>query len=90
VAAVGDDGQGEPLAVIADDPPGRDAAVDGPRAEVGRLGAVAVLEAVLDLGLVAVLVLAGDAAEEEPAVEGLAVGLHLGLQDEVRPLSVAL
>src|SRR5205823_2002406 len=43
-------------------------------------------EAVVDLGLVALLVFAGQAAEEDTAVEVFAVGLAFQLEDEVVPL----
>ena len=47
-------------------------------------------EAVVDLGLVALLILAGPAAEEDAAVEVLAVADALQLQDEVGPLAFGL
>ena len=69
--------------VVGHDLSGVLAAEDAAGAAVLRLGAVAVLVAVVDLALVAVHRLAGDAAEEDARVERLAVDEHLELQGEV-------
>ena len=58
-------------------------AIESAGAAIDRLRAVAVLEAVLNLALVSLPELAGNAAEEDSRVEMLAVGKDFGLQDEV-------
>src|SRR5262249_18457247 len=63
---------------------------DRPGAEIDWLGAVVPLPLVADLHLVAVLVLVRQAAEEDAAVEVLAVGDALALEHEVRPLPLGL
>src|SRR5262249_36960721 len=46
--------------------------------------------AVVNLGLVALLVLSGEAAEEDTAIELLAVALAFDLQDEISPFAFGL
>ena len=69
---------------------GRLAAVDRAGAVVGRLGAIVILEPVLDLGFVSVLVLSRQAAEEDTAVQVLAVANAVQLQQEVVELLLGL
>src|SRR5262249_48775579 len=83
VVAVCDERHREPLAVGRDDLPGWLSAVDRPGAEIDRLGAVVVLPLVANLHLVALLILVRQAAEEDAAIEVVAVGDALALEDEV-------
>src|SRR5262249_94801 len=62
---------------------GRLPTVDSPCAVIDRLRAVVVLPLVADLHLVALLVLTRQTAEEDAAVEMVAVADALALEDEV-------
>jgi hypothetical protein len=84
--SVGDQHSGEPLAVVGDHTAGRHALEDCSRAVVVGLSAVSVFEAALDLELIAVRrVLLGSLhrAEEDSAVQLVAVGDRFKLEDEV-------
>ena len=85
--AVSDQGHVEPLVVVRDDPSGFCAAKDGSRAGVVfRLSSVVIGENVFDLELVAVrrcFFGAGDQAEEDSAVQSVAVCFGFELKCEV-------
>jgi hypothetical protein len=90
---VGDQRRREPFVIIGDHPAGLRAAIDRPRAGVDWIGAIAVLDCVLNLQLVAVGGLAGRAAhraKEDAAVEAGAVGPRVELQAKVAPGGVGL
>src|SRR5262249_48958434 len=90
VPPVGRDRHREPLAVRGHDLASLLPAVNGPGAEIDRLGPVVPLPLVANLRLVTLLILARDAPEEEPAIEVLAVRDALELADEIGPLTLRL
>ena len=89
VIARHDQGLGEPLEIVGHDPAGVLAAIKSAGAAVDRLGAVAGLEAVLDLAFVALPELTRNAAKEDARVQVLAVRENFELQHEIAVLAVA-
>src|SRR5688572_19150761 len=75
VRPVGNDGLREPLVIVGHDAAGRLAAIDSAGAEIGRLGAVAVAEHIIQLAFVSGPAAFSQRAKENAAVQPVAVNL---------------